>query len=76
MESYRPILCLPLTWKFLTGIISEHFYSFLEEEKILPKEQKGCKRNSRGTKDQVLVDKAEQCLKTAKGEVQTWRWLG
>ena len=29
-----------------------------EEEKILPEEQKDCKRNSRGTKDQVLLDKA------------------
>ena len=42
----------------LTGIISEHLYRFLEEEKILAEEQKGCKRNSRGTKDQVLLDKA------------------
>ena len=32
--------------------------AFLEEEKILPEEQKGCKRNSRGTKDQVFLDKA------------------
>ena len=36
----------------------EHLYSFLEEEKILPKEKKSCKRNSRGTKDQVLLEKA------------------
>ena len=42
----------------MTGIISEHVYRFLEEEKILPEEQKGCKRNNRGTKDQLLSDKA------------------
>ena len=58
VENYRPFFCLSLMWKLLTGIISEHLYSFLEEEKILPEEQKGCKRNSRGTKDQVLLDKA------------------
>ena len=58
VNNYRPISCLPLIWKLLTGIISEHLYRFLEEEKILPEEQKGCKRNSRGTKDQVLLDKA------------------
>ena len=57
VENYRPISCLPLMWKFLTGIISENFYSFLEEEKILPEEQKGCERNSRGTKGQVFLDK-------------------
>ena len=74
MESYRPILCLPLTWKLLTGIISEHFYSFLEEEKILPKEQKGCKRNSRGTKDQVLVDKAvlKDCKRRSANLAMAW----
>ena len=58
VDNYRPISCLPLMWKLLTGIISEHLYRYLEEEKILPEEQKGCERNSRGTKDQVLLDKA------------------
>ena len=37
--------------------LSPNLHSFLEE-KILPEEQKGCKGNSRGTKDQVLLDKA------------------
>ena len=41
----------------MTSIISEHLYRFLEEEKILPEERKGCKRNIRRTKGQVLVDK-------------------
>ena len=58
MDNYGPISCLPLMWKLLTGIISENLYSSLEEVKILPEEQKGCKRNSRATKDQVLFDKA------------------
>ena len=31
-------------------------YNYLEPEKI-PEEQKGCKRGSRGTKDQLLIDK-------------------
>ena len=57
MDNYRPISCLTLKWKLLTGIISEHLYSFLEEKKILSEEQKGCKRNSRGTTEQVLLDK-------------------
>ena len=30
--------------KHLTGIISLCLQNFLEEEKILPKEQKGCKK--------------------------------
>ena len=40
VDNYRPISCLPLMWKFLTGLISEHLYSFLEEEKIFLEEQK------------------------------------
>ena len=42
----------------MTGIISEHLYRFLEEEKILHEEQKGCKRNRTGTTDQLLLNKA------------------
>ena len=58
VDNYRPFSCLPLMWKLLAGIIAEHLYSFSEEEKILPGEQKGLKRNSGGTKDQVLLNKA------------------
>ena len=53
----RPISCLPLLWKLLTGIISEHLYRVLEEEKTLPEEQNSCKRNRR-TKDQLFLVKA------------------
>ena len=44
-------------WKLLTGVIAEEMYNYLEREKILPEEQKGCKRGIRGTKDQLLIDK-------------------
>ena len=57
VDNYRPISCLQLLGKFQASIISEHLYRLLEEEKILPEEQKGCKTNSRGTKDQLLLDK-------------------
>ena len=56
-SNYRPITCLPVMWKLLTGIISEELYTYLEETTTLPKEQKGCRRKSRGTKDHLLVDK-------------------
>ena len=61
-------------WELLTGIISEHFYSFLEEEKILPEEQKGCKRNCRETKDQVLLDKPvlRDCKRRSKNLAMAW----
>ena len=56
-SNYRPITCLPVMWKLLTGIISEDLYTYLEETNTLPKEQKGCRRKTRGTKDHLLVDK-------------------
>ena len=57
VNSCRRISRLPLMWKLLASIISEHFYSCLEEENILLEEQEDCERNSRETKDQVLLDK-------------------
>ena len=72
--NYQPISSLPSMWKLLTGIISELLYSFVEEEKILHKEQKGCKRNSRGTKNQVLVDKAvlKDCKRRSTKLAMVW----
>ena len=37
-ENYRPITCVPLLWKLLTGVIAEEMYYYLEQEKLLPKE--------------------------------------
>ena len=55
-DNHGPITCLPLMWKLLTGVVAEEMCNYLEREKILPEEQKGCKRGSRGTKDQLLID--------------------
>ena len=57
LENYRPIICLPLMGKLSTGAIAEEMYDYLEQEKLLPEEQKECRRGSRGTKDQLLIDK-------------------
>ena len=57
-SNYRPIACLPLMWKLLTGIFADKVYDHLLNNNVLPDEQKGCRRKSRGTKDQLLIDKA------------------
>ena len=57
VNNYRPISCLPLMWKLLTGEIGENTYNFLEVNNLMPGEQKECRRNSRTTKDQLLIDK-------------------
>ena len=58
MGNYRSITCLPLMCKFITGIVADEIYNHLEKNDLLPEEQKGCRRNSRGTKYQLLIDRA------------------
>ena len=57
VDNYRPISCLPLMWKLMTGIISTAMYNYLDSNDKFPIEQKGCRKESRGTKDQLLIDK-------------------
>ena len=57
VENYRPITCLPTMWKLFSSIVAEEVYRHLEEHSLWPVEQKGCKKVSRGTKDQLLIDK-------------------
>ena len=69
------------------GIIAEEMYTYLERENLLPEEQKGCKRGSRGTKDLLLIDKTvlRDCKKRHTnymtffrivGFVSVWKCLG
>ena len=55
-------------WKLTTGILADNMYDYLERERILPEEQKGCRKGRRGTKDQLLIDKAilKDCRKRHK----------
>ena len=57
-SNYRPITCLPIMWKLLTGIFSGKIYHHLDANGLLPFEQKGFRKRSKGTKDQLLIDKA------------------
>ena len=72
--NFRPISCLPLMWKLLTSVLADSIYSYLEENELLPTEQKGCRRKSRGTKDQLLIDKTilRDCKKKNKNLAMAW----
>ena len=54
----RPITCWPLMWKLLTGVIADQIYADLDQEKLLPEEQRGCRKGSRGTNDFLYIDRA------------------
>ena len=55
-KNYRPITCLPTMYKILISIITERTFNFLDNNNILPTEQKGCKRESYGCKDQLFIN--------------------
>ena len=46
-SNYRPITCLPLMWKLLTGVIADQIYTHLDQEKLLPQKKKGCSKGFR-----------------------------
>ena len=39
VDNYRPIPCLPLMWRLMTGILAEMMYSHFERENLLISEQ-------------------------------------
>ena len=45
-------------WKLLTGVFADQIYAHLDQQKVLPEEQKGCMKGSRGTNDLLYVDRA------------------
>lgn len=65
-KNYRPITCLPTLYKIMTSLVCQRLYKHVLENNILPPEQKGCRKGSRGCKDQLLVDKA--IVENAKGK--------
>ena len=69
-SNYRPITCLAIMYKLLTGIIAEAMYSHIEDQQLFPDEQKGCKKRSSGTKDQLIIDKT-----VGTGKL-IWSWHG
>ena len=54
-SNYRPITCLPLMWKLLLGVIVDQIYGHLDLQKLLQKEQKGCRVRSRETNDFFIL---------------------
>ena len=56
-SNYRPITCLPLVWKLLTGILEDKIHDYLENNILLLEERKGCRRKCKRTGDLLFIDK-------------------
>ena len=74
-SNYRPIACLLLMWKLLTGSLAGKTYDHLESNCLLPDDQKGCRKGSKGTKDQLLIDKAVLREVKLKHRFLSMAWL-
>ena len=74
VRKYRPITCLTIMYKTLTGIIAKRISSYLEELSLLPAEQKACHPGSKGCKDQLMISKTiyEDCRRRNKNLSIAW----
>ena len=74
VDNYRPILYLPFMWRLMIGIIANSVYEYLQVYKLIPVEQKGCRRNIRRAKDQLVIDKMvlNDCKKRHTNLGMTW----
>ena len=66
--------CLPKTYKLLKSIISRRLQKYMDNENLLPKEQKGCSSGTKGCKDQLLISKAilRECKSRKKSLSMAW----
>ena len=72
--NYRPVAYLSLIWKLLTGIINDETYDHLEENRLLPQEQKESRRKCQGRKDQLVTYIC--ILQNWRKRRQTQTWCG
>jgi hypothetical protein len=67
-KNYRPVTCLPTMFKLITSAISRRMKTYMDDENLIPKEQKGCYRGPKECKDQLLISKAilQECKRRKK----------
>jgi hypothetical protein len=74
VRNYQAIIYLTTMYKTLTRTIATRISTHLEEQDILPAEQKGCQPGSKGCKDQLMISKAiyEDCNRRKKHLSIAW----
>jgi hypothetical protein len=73
-KNYRTITCLPMIYKLIKSIISRQMQKYIDDQNLMPKEQKGCCRGSKGCRVQLLISKAilQECKGTKKNLCMAW----
>ena len=62
-------------WKLLIGVIAEPIYAHLDQEKLLPEEQKRYRKGSRGNNDLLYVDRAVIKEDKSRNKNLTMAWI-
>ena len=73
-KNYRPIACLPTTFKILTSVNTDILCSHLEKEAIMTPEQRGRKKDYYGCKDQLMINNVilENCKERKRNWSTAW----
>ena len=74
-NNYRPIRCLPIMWKTLTAQIWEKTYCSLISRGIFPKEQKICRKKTRGAGDLLCIDQHVFNVSKARRKILAMVWI-
>ena len=74
-NNYRPIICLPMMWKILTGQIKEKIYYSLTSRGLFPDEQKGCRKGSRGSAELLYIDQHILNESKTRRKNQAMAWI-
>ena len=55
-------------YKLITSVISRRMQKYMDDDDLIPKEQKGCYRGSKACKDQLIISKIilQECKRKKK----------
>ena len=59
----------------MSGVIADQIYGHLDHQKLLPEEQKGCRKRSRRTNDLLYIDRAVTREVKSREKNLTMAWI-